>query len=302
MTDDADRQRRDDGPLAGSDWIDPLTDETRRRILAAAHRLSHEGRRDVTFTELRREAGIEDPGRFNYHVDRLVGTYLRREGDRYRLRHGSHGTALGLAACDRSDGSLTWNVETGHACPHCERAVEASYTDFEVVLLTCPEHGPVFFQEFPPALPEAEPDTWIAAAVCRQHQWTEWCRRRRCPRCFGTLDRTLAQGRLTYALDSDSPAGTTPLWGRHRCDNCGCELWYPLGTCLAALRGVRRAFDRAGLDVRTEPFPNRYVVERTVTAGEGRTPDRARLGYRIDGYRLGFTVTADLAVAETHRP
>lgn len=289
------------GPFEATDWIDPLTDETRRRILKAANRLTGGDPVGVTFTELRREAGVEDPGRFNYHVGQLVGTYLRHDGERYRLRQGSHGVALGLAACGRSAGSPTWTAETDHECPHCDRRVEAVYTDYEVLLLNCAEHGEAFFQEFPPSLTDEDPEIWVGAAVRRQHHWTEWCRRGRCPRCFGELERALAYGRLTYAHDSGRPEDATPLWGGHRCEHCGCKLWYPLGISLAACHEVRRAFDRAGVDVRAEPFPNRYVVERTITAGEGQMPDRARLGYRIGDRRLDLSVTADLAVSTVDR-
>ncbi len=59
-----------------------LADETRLGILRA---IWDADVRTVTFTELRRAVGMRDPGQFNYHLNKLVGRFVVRTDEGYRL-------------------------------------------------------------------------------------------------------------------------------------------------------------------------------------------------------------------------
>lgn len=65
-------------------WVlfEQWADETRRRILAELHRASD---RPLRFSELRARTQTRDSSRFNYHLTRLVGTFVNRTEAGYDL-------------------------------------------------------------------------------------------------------------------------------------------------------------------------------------------------------------------------
>lgn len=66
-----------------SDALTVLADETRIAILRAL--ADAEGA--LAFSELRRRAGVDDAGRFNYHLTKLREYFVREVDGGYALRH-----------------------------------------------------------------------------------------------------------------------------------------------------------------------------------------------------------------------
>lgn len=62
--------------------FDLLSDETRLEIVTALDRADADGLR---FSTLRERVGAADSGRFNYHLRKLRGTLVRKDGDCYVL-------------------------------------------------------------------------------------------------------------------------------------------------------------------------------------------------------------------------
>jgi DNA-binding transcriptional ArsR family regulator len=67
--------------------FDLLGDETRLAILRVLADRQREAPEDPTlpFTELRRRADVDDSGLFNYHLEKLVGRFVRDTGAGYEL-------------------------------------------------------------------------------------------------------------------------------------------------------------------------------------------------------------------------
>ncbi|MFC7072316.1 winged helix-turn-helix domain-containing protein [Halovenus rubra] len=60
-----------------------LADETRIAILTELYAVSDtEG---LSFSTLRRQVGVSDSGRFNYHLDQLSGELVRKRDEKYTL-------------------------------------------------------------------------------------------------------------------------------------------------------------------------------------------------------------------------
>jgi hypothetical protein len=77
-----------DSDLQSGDCLPPdeafavLGNETRLAILLAL-----EGADDpLAYSELKRAVGVYDSGRFNYHLDKLLGHFIDGTGNGYRLR------------------------------------------------------------------------------------------------------------------------------------------------------------------------------------------------------------------------
>lgn len=69
-------------PRTVTDTLGLLSDETRVRIVLALEAAPEEGLR---FSELRERSGVEDAGRFNYHLEQLRGNLVGKSGKTYRL-------------------------------------------------------------------------------------------------------------------------------------------------------------------------------------------------------------------------
>jgi DNA-binding transcriptional ArsR family regulator len=63
------------------DAFDALADETRLGVLRALVRADG----PLEFSDLRARAGVRDSGRFNYHLDRLLGRFVEKRNGRYAL-------------------------------------------------------------------------------------------------------------------------------------------------------------------------------------------------------------------------
>jgi DNA-binding transcriptional ArsR family regulator len=66
-----------------TDALAVLGDETRIAIL----RVLAEAEEPLPFSELRRRAGVDDAGRFNYHLSKLREYFVREQDGGYTLRH-----------------------------------------------------------------------------------------------------------------------------------------------------------------------------------------------------------------------
>ena len=275
-----------------------LSDETRQEILGKTA-ASMEALEGSTFTELRRLCGVDDPGRFRYHVDKLLGTLLTHDGEQYRIRYGTAGRAIALGSCDPEQRTLprSRSVLTEHDCPYCDRRVGARHTEVELLILECPEHSVVFSQPFPPYLDSEESAAWVEYAVQQMHHDVERLDSGRCPWCQGSVESILRRGRFTYDPTIEPPDDRAPLWTRYICEECAYEFWYPAATKATVDHEVRAFFSCRGIDVRTRPFPNRYVETiDVVEEGEDERVADARLAYVIDGDELALhmNVTTDV--------
>lgn len=81
-----------------TDALAALGDETRVAIL----RTLAEAEEPLPFSELRQRAGVDDPGRFNYHLSTLREYFVREVDGGYALRHA--GSRIVAAAGVAGDG------------------------------------------------------------------------------------------------------------------------------------------------------------------------------------------------------
>lgn len=107
-----------------------LADETRLQIiqeLGQATATPETGIPRLGYADLKSRVGIRDSGRFNYHLSKLVGNYVAKEEEGYRLRWPGMVLYRTLVA-----GHLTEEIDTpierfevGTACHRCGESIEA---------------------------------------------------------------------------------------------------------------------------------------------------------------------------------
>jgi hypothetical protein len=120
--------------LSPEDVFSLLGNETRIGIIQALCQFDDD---QVSFSDLRDHVAVADSGQFNYHLGKLVGTFVQREERGYELTH------AGLRVIGAIlDGTYTKRAEIdpfdiGVSCFVCGSSLEASY-DNDQFVVRCP--------------------------------------------------------------------------------------------------------------------------------------------------------------------
>lgn len=119
-----------------------LGNETRMAILRELwnrrEKVADDADNALPFTELRERVGMEDPGQFNYHVNRLVDDFVDRTDSGYVLRKNAvQVLRAAVVRSETSDLELP-TTEAADPCPFCGAVVEVSYEN-ELLVVRCTE-------------------------------------------------------------------------------------------------------------------------------------------------------------------
>lgn len=209
--------------------FDVLADETRWEILRelATHRRENWQLRGLGFAALRRAVGVDDAGRFNYHLDQLTGRFVTKHDDEYLLTN--EGMALVGAALagayDTSDS--TRREETSRSCPRCSAGLVAVY-EFGYLRLECPSHGSVLGVVVPkrPALERPVEDVLRIAGRRVRSQIAD-ARAEICPHCQGTARTSLLAEPPSYPGRSLDAVEREQAFVGLDCVDCGFHLAWP---------------------------------------------------------------------------
>lgn len=108
-----------------------LGDETRVAIIGAlaAERRKSPGSRAVSFSELRDRTEIDDSGRFNYHLDKLVGQFVEQTEAGYRLNSVGKFVAGAVMSGYYEGDTLEIDGHELESCPLCDGILDVGYED-----------------------------------------------------------------------------------------------------------------------------------------------------------------------------
>jgi DNA-binding transcriptional ArsR family regulator len=316
MSGDGDSDR-----LSPDDAFATLGNETRLGILQALGRA--EG--DLSFSELRDRVGVEDSGQFNYHLEQLVGHFVRKTEGGYQLRRAGRRVVeavLSGAVTDAPDLDRTPVEET---CELCGAPIEVA-RDGGSIAMYCTECAGRYSHAYgedptgrradegylgrlplPPAGVRDRTPTEVMRAA-----WT-WGNLEIlaisagiCPRCSATVDHT-----LRVCEDHDASDGL--------CAECrgrqAVRLTVSCTNCIfgsGGIFGINLVSNTHLIDLLTDHGLNPVVPDsiRRVNEVHGdyeedllsTEPFRARFTFDVDGDTLALTVDDDLEVVEATRP
>lgn len=100
-----------------ADALTALGNEHRIEIL----RVLADADEPLAFSDLRKSIGMDDTGRFNYHLTKLCGRFVRTTDSGYELGHAGERVVLAAAGLD-SDGARALAEQAtsdGKKCPVC---------------------------------------------------------------------------------------------------------------------------------------------------------------------------------------
>ncbi|WP_415378700.1 hypothetical protein [Halosimplex sp. TS25] len=319
MTDDpADRT------LSPDEAFEVLGNETRVDILRAL------GGADapVSFTDLRRRVGMTDSGRFNYHLDRLTGHFVRNGEDGYELRRAGERVVEAVLSGAVTDAPVLERTEIDQPCHYCGAPVAVRFRE-ERVELYCTEcagtyahtepddegctdgdadYGYLGYHPLPPAgVADRDPEAVFRAAWVWGHLELLAASAGVCPRCSATLDRS-----TRVCEDHDSNAGLCDACGRRyavaidlECTNC------IYGESGAAVVGLADSAPLVAflLDHGLNPFAP--TAETLPAIGRAYNnfdeevvstdPFEARFTFAAGDDELALTVDGDLSVVDAER-
>jgi hypothetical protein len=299
----------DDAPddAAGVDPADAfgaLSDPVRVGIVRALTEHARESwpPTGLGFADLRRRVGVEDPGRFRYHLERLRGRFVEQVDGDYRLTYAGQEVGAAILA-----GTYTERRSVGPAaldadCPLCDGAVTGDYDAGTLTVACESDHLLFLWGLVPNAAVGATVEELLALARLSLEHAVDLALVGRCSRCYAPVE-TRAVG--DSALETETGTGTemeadtetaAPVWLRVRCETCGGRLVGPLGFALLGdpeVEAFYRRHDRSTHD--------RYVWELPFAQQDAPAPVDG--GYRfvvpLGDERLVVTVDEAAQVVET---
>lgn len=286
-------------------------DETRLAILRA---LFEAGGR-AGYAELMDAVGARDSGRFNYHLSRLVGPFVRKveadapagaggsDGGRtggYELRHAGGQVVGAVLAGTYAEERPVESVPVDGDCRVCSGALHARY-EGDVATVDCADCGTIVTRDsVPPGVFEgydeaAFPDVlarWVRHGFARTADGF-------CPVCAGRTDPSLG----TPEHEELDTVGVELA-----CRRCGIRVTGALGSLVLDHPAVVCFHYERGIDLREAPtwtLDWLWGDSAELVDGEGEDSDpsvRARLTVECDGDRLVLGFDGDLSVVSVERP
>lgn len=204
-----------------------LADETRLAIMRALWEAYDPlDPSSVKFTELQEWAGVEDPGRLNYHLGELATHFIRHTEDGYQLSEAGKRIMRVVISGTAIDGVTIDQSEIDVSCIFCGGSTEISYQDglLSHRCLRCnsrcvAEYPPSLLsqEEFPPAglLNRMTGDVYSANRVWVKHREAS-VMDGVCPECSGPIPVEAIR-----ICDDHQPVPTDD----EVCDSCGTVFW-----------------------------------------------------------------------------
>lgn len=301
--------------LSPDDAFGALGNETRVAILRALG----DADSPLPFSELYDRVDVDDTGGFNYHLDRLVGHFVRETDEGYELARPGSRVVEAVLSGAVTDAPVLERTVVDHPCPLCGAPVAVTFRDERVELYctecagkygsgataAADERGYLGYHPLPPAgLQGRDATETLRAAVTWGHLELMAASGELCPRCSARLDREVEACR-----DHDASDGLCATCGNRdavsvslTCTNC---IYDEGGSAIVGLAGAppllafltTRGYDLVSPEGDGHPAVSRVLNDYEETV-ESTDPFRATFTFSVDGDELELTVDEDLAVVE----
>lgn len=254
----------------------------------------------LSFAELRKRSGIEDPGQFNYHLRKLDGRFVKKREPGYSLAPAGKRIVGAVLSGGYTMAMDAEPVRMEATCNFCGGGLETRF-DEDQILITCRECGfDVTTPEIPPGILDGV-DRERAPAIVDQ-----WLRRNYvsaaygfCPKCDGQVDRTLTLPGEEAAPDWFE-GDIAPATLVTTCSRCG-HWWHSVieHAVLTHPAVVAFHFDH-GVDLRETPTWDLDWLEPNTATVTDEDPLRVAVPITVADETRRFVFDRDLdLVAET---
>lgn len=300
-----------------------LSNETRVEIL----RELGDSTGPLEFSKLYDRVDVSDTGQFNYHLDELVGHFVRKTDAGYELRQAGRRVIMAVQSGAVTDAPVLEPTRTTESCWYCGAPIEVSFLEERVDMYCrdCPGtygkqiraerrtvdtegSGYLGYLSLPPAgLQDRSPVEVFRTAWTWHHLDMLAVGSGICPRCSAAVDISVD------ACEDHRTAGEfCDACGRHHaidfragCTNCIFETGGPLLLALLAntdLLAFLTSHDRNPVSLDSvATVQEAHVRSDAATYAEellSTEPLEARFTFTVDGETLSLTVDRELSVLE----
>lgn len=215
------------------DAFSVLGDETRLQILLELAGVARECGvgAGLAFSELRSRVGVEDSGRFNYHLSKLEDGFIEKSDGEYAAQFPALAVVSAVYAGTYSefDRSEAHTTESGRDCQLCGRPTRIHY-EGNALWLECDEHGKM---DVYPAVPsgayrDRSLEELAKVVYTRVLMSVFLARRGICLQCWGptSVEYPIERQPVDDRLDEF-------IWAEIQCERCWNQLTPPLRTIVA---------------------------------------------------------------------
>jgi len=297
-----------------------LGNETRMGVL----RTLGEADEPLSFSELHDRSEMRDSGQFNYHLDKLVGHFVRKTGDGYALARPGRRVVEAVLSGAVTDAPELSRTRVDDACEYCGAPIEIRWRDGGIEVF-CSECAGTYGDNYRPQLrEEGVPEGFLGrlsippaglqgrtASEALRAAWT-WGNLEMlamsagiCPRCSAPVEHD-----PLVCEDHDAEEGLCPSCRRRHavavgvfCTNCIFDTAGPASLAVVAhtdLIDLETDHDLNPVAPRSIRGINR-VHEHYEETVRSTDPFEARFTFAVGDDGLAMTVDDDLRVVETDR-
>jgi DNA-binding transcriptional ArsR family regulator len=272
--------------------FESVADETRLAVL----RTLVEADDPLSFSELRERTGVDDSGRFNYHLKALRDGFVRQTDDgTYTVTHAGHSIVGAVLAGRLTGGGAVDPRQVDGSCIACGADLEARYDDVYFIV-TCTECSQDLVRSpIPPAVIEDHEGEYPRAAWRYIFVGAAQMRAGFCHLCEGPIQTEIVDPGDTFPEDEDLAVNWV-------CDRCGAGLRSSIIAGLAHDTAVRSFLADHGIDPSTHPpWERPWLYEDAETTVIAEDPRRIQASIRLGDERLVVTVDDNVDVLDIER-
>lgn len=226
-----------------TDAVELVSHETRAEILIALANRHRESPRNPTlqFSDLRERVGHDDPGNFNYHLQRLTGELVEGTDGGYELSDVGH-QLVGALLSERYDPEAELErLDADLSCILCDRTTTVSYAN-GLLWVECEGDHSLTMNVGPEVLTDHSVGEAVNVALWKSQLEMRLTIEGLCPVCDGQMSGGLDAERY------DEP----PVFYEAVCDRCGLSHRHVVGGCVLDHPVVVSLCYDHGLDVRED--------------------------------------------------
>lgn len=273
-----------------------LGDETRLEILLA---LADGGPSEaLSFSELRKRVGVEDSGRFNYHLDKLSDGFIEKKDGEYAIRSSGLAVVSAVYAGTYGEDAGEHTAESSWECPECGRPLHIQY-EKDQFFLKCEEHDVMLGYPTPPGAYSGRSLGELAEVVAKRSiTGMDLARQGICPRCLG-------QTTVDYPVDLDESDEESDFihFTDVSCSRCWYGLTPPLRVLIAGVPSVRSLYSEHGYDTGAIVFGSESTSNPDICQVDlfETEPVSARATITLDGESLVLELDEDCLIRDQRR-
>jgi hypothetical protein len=276
-----------------ADVFTVLGSDTRIEILEALADPPGESR---SFSTLYDSVGIDDSGNFSYHLDKLLGIFVRHEGEEYVLTHAGEQIVGSIHAGTYQADASVEPTAIGGTCQLCGGDLLFEYTD-EQAAVYCKACDQGRSLPFPAGCLSDYPVEDLPAATARWYRtYVKRILDGFCPVCTGPMSGELVRG---AEPEADPPR---PSMASFDCSRCGKEVAMSAATIATFHPVVEGFLFEQGFDTRTAPHSEVWgALDDSAETVETRDPLTVELSFTHGTERVSAVVGPDATVRNTDR-